>query len=194
VLRDGFPRRMIYLKRSYDPAWFCRVGRARGNRIDSPQLVNELMHLAGCDPPLQNLTVFLVSSRSFEKAVDQRLNVESRPAHNDWQTPPIQYLADDLAPLNAEFPGAEFMVRRDHIDKMMRDKLSLRRSRLRSPNIEVPVDLTGIGRDNLSAKQPCEMQRDLGFAGGCRTDKNEDVGKCEFCPVQWRMENKELRI
>jgi hypothetical protein len=83
--------------------------------------------------------------------VQQRLDVECRPTHNDGDRSSLQDCLDPFRRVLSETPRGEGLREVELIDEMVRHPSQLSRRRLRRSDRELPVDLAAVGGNDLAA-------------------------------------------
>ena len=118
---------------------------------------------------------FFRARRSVVEPFEQRAQVKSRSGGDDRQFAAAAQIFEREECVAAIVACGENFVRLDDINEVMWDFFPLALRNLRSPNIEVPVNLRRIADENFAAQSFREFDAQRGFAGGSRAEDDDQA-------------------
>ena len=117
-----------------------------------------------------------VPAGSFEKSARQRSIIEARPAGNDRQLPAGRHLADDTRRITRITRCRVLLRRIDDIDQVVRNAVLLRRGNLVGPDVEPPIDGSGIAGDDFPVEPLRERDGECAFSCSRGADDRDEWG------------------
>lgn len=134
--------------------------------VQSPQ---EAVKVLSPPPPgnfRQPRAQFFRALRALEKTLEQRPEIEPRPAHDNRQPAALADLCKHARRFPAVVARREDFAGFDHIKQVMRDASSLCPRNLPRPDVKAPVNLHRIAIHDFACAASGEEKRQRGFS--CR--------------------------
>jgi hypothetical protein len=138
------------------------IGRCRDG-IDVLEAPVECWCATSVGIHVQRASQRLIGGGNWHKPIEQGLQVETTPCHNQCSLPTLSEIIKHLPRDGQKLGCATLLIGEEKIKQMMWHLSLLGRGRLRRTDIHVPVELARINIDDLSVKRLGNGQRESRF-------------------------------
>lgn len=126
----------------------------------------------------ETATKFKIALRSLEETSEERAQIETCSASEDWNSIPRGDLFDARPGESREISCGEILCGLGDIDQMMRDPLTLTLGQFRRANPEPAIDLHRIAVDDFTVKFAGQREPKRTFPRGRGTHDSENFDGC----------------
>src|SRR6266567_883119 len=174
-LRDGLRRVALFVDSDFDGPDQTFPVQEVGGVVEAgggpPQSFGEGLHAAGGQFGAQGRVC-----RYFDEAVplEHRLQVHAGAAYEDRQAPAAPDRGERLEEAALEQEDVELGPRLDDVDQVMGD-LAVLGQVLACADVHPPVDLAGVGGDDLAGQAAGQSHPEPGLSGGGRSEYHQEV-------------------
>ena len=148
--RYRLARDPVNLQSANDALGIVEIYALGGYRVNLRQFLIKFRQTLRLCPLMQLGPYLFIASRPLEKAVQQRLYIQSRPADRDNLFPPPLYLLHRTQGPLAKRPRTKRITRLYNIDKMILDTPVCLLRRLGRTDIHPAIDLHRVNADYFS--------------------------------------------
>jgi hypothetical protein len=114
-----------------------------------------------------------IDFRTGKEPLRQGFDVKPGPPNHPDGLMMLMELTDGLSAQDTIKISMKGLIWINQVDQMVPDPFSFLPGRFGGPDIQVPIDLHGIGAKDLTSKGLCQFNRQLGFPNASGTEQND---------------------
>jgi hypothetical protein len=170
LLRDRPGRQTQRLERAHRAHAVARRDARRGRGVERPELRAQVRVAAGLELGPQRR----IGGGAGDEPSGERARVEASAADQKDRPTARVHVARSGPRRPGPAPRRHRLVRRDQVERVVRDLGAQRAARLGGADVEAPVHLHRVGAHDLGARAAGDLAGELGLAGARRPDDRDD--------------------